>query len=82
MVLANGARVEETFTLDPQLRRFQYRIVGGEVPVDDHLGTIDVIAIPNGCVVVYSTEVHPDDIAPVIDPAVADAARTLATHMS
>ena len=82
VVLANGAQVEETFTLDPQLRRFQYRIVGGDVPVDDHLGTIDVIAIPHGCVVVYSTEVLPDEIAPIIGPAVADAVRTLATRLS
>ena len=61
---------EEIVTNDPALRRFQYRIVGGGVPAESHLGTIDVHALDDGrSLVVYSTEITPDELAGTMGPA-------------
>lgn len=64
--------IEEVVNVDPQLRRFQYRIVG-PLPVAYHLGTVDVLDDADGTRVVYSTEISPDPLAFVIDGAIADA---------
>lgn len=64
--------VEEVVNVDHRLRRFQYRIVG-PLPVSFHLGTIDVLDDPVGCLVVYSTEISPDPMGFVIDGATAAA---------
>jgi carbon monoxide dehydrogenase subunit G len=62
---------EEIVTNDPALRRFQYRIVGGGVPTDSHLGTIDVLGLEDGrSLVLYSTEITPDELAGTMGPAV------------
>ena len=73
MTLRSGLPlVEEVVNIDHRLRRFQYRIVG-PLPVDHHLGTIDVIDDPVGCLVVYSTEIVPEPMGFVIDGATAAA---------
>jgi len=66
------ALIEEVVNVDHRLRRFQYRIVG-PLPVSFHLGTIDVLDDPVGCLVVYSTEISPDPMGFVIDGATAAA---------
>jgi carbon monoxide dehydrogenase subunit G len=69
---------EEIVTNDPELRRFQYRIVGGGVPADFHLGTIDVLALDGDrSLVVYSTEITPDELAGTMGPAVEGGVRGL-----
>lgn len=67
---------EEIVTNDPQLRRFPYRIVGG-VPVESHLGTVDVLEQGGASLVVYSTEVTPDEVADTLGPAIEDGVRGL-----
>jgi uncharacterized protein YndB with AHSA1/START domain len=69
--LQGGVPLEEEIVTDnPDLRRFQYRIVGGGVPVESHLGTIDVLAVDEGrTLVVYSTEITPDELADTMGPA-------------
>jgi carbon monoxide dehydrogenase subunit G len=70
--MAGGGTIEEDIvTNDPQLRRFQYRIVGGDLPVTFHLGTIDVLDDPGGSLVIYSTDITPDELAGVLGPATA-----------
>ena len=61
--------VEDVVTVDDELRRFQYRITDG-MPVESHLGTVDVIEDGDGSFVVYSTEVTPDSLAGLMGPAV------------
>ena len=74
LVLVNGARLkEEIVANDPCLRRLQYRIIGGDISVEHHLGTIDVIADGVGTRVVYETEVMPRELADTIGPATLDA---------
>jgi hypothetical protein len=70
--------IEEVVNVDEWLRRFQYRIVG-PLPVSHHLGTIDVLDDPEGCRVVYSTEITPDPMSFVIDGATAAALVELKT---
>jgi uncharacterized protein YndB with AHSA1/START domain len=80
--LAGGVPlVEEIITSDPQLRRFQYRIVGGGVPVNHHLGTVDVLEDQDGSLVVYSTEVTPDELAGQLGPAVEEGLQGLKAHL-
>lgn len=69
-VLPGGAELaEEVVTSDPELMRFQYRIVSGPLRVEEHLATVDVIEDGESSLVVYSTEVKPDDLAPILAAA-------------
>jgi hypothetical protein len=68
---------EEIVTSDDELRRFQYRITDGPMPLEFHLGTVDVLPDGDGSLVVYSTDVLPDDVKPVFDPAISDAVEGL-----
>ncbi|WP_219418709.1 SRPBCC family protein [Pseudonocardia nigra] len=71
---------EEIVTNDSQLRRFQYRIVGGGVPAESHLGTVDVLDQDGSSLVVYSTEVTPDELAATLGPAIEDGLRGLKNY--
>ncbi len=69
---------EEIVTSDPDLRRFQYRIVGGGVPADFHLSTVDVLPLDDDrSLVVYSTEITPDKLAGTMGPAIEGGVRGL-----
>jgi hypothetical protein len=68
---------EEIVNNDPELRRSQYRIVGGGVPVESHVGTVDVLEQEGSSLVVYSTEVTPDEVADTLGPAIEDGVRGL-----
>lgn len=75
--LADGSPLnEEIVTNDSELRRFQYRITGG-MPVESHLGTVDVIDNGSNTMVVYSTEITPDSLADVLGPAVEEGVHGL-----
>ncbi|WP_036499056.1 SRPBCC family protein [Nocardia aobensis] len=71
--LSDGSRLEEeVVTLDGELRRLQYRVVGGDLPVANHLGTVDVIELEAGrALVVYSTDIEPAELADAFGPACA-----------
>jgi hypothetical protein len=72
--LGNGAALEEELvTRDHDKRRFQYSIVAGDVPVDYHLGTVDVLEDGEGALAIYSVNITPDGLAETFDPAVKDA---------
>jgi hypothetical protein len=78
--LGNGAALEEELvTRDHDKRRFQYRIVAGDVPVESHLATIDVLEDGEGALAIYSVDITPDDLAETFDPAVKDAIDGLRT---
>ncbi len=67
--LASGLQlVERIVTVDPILRRFQYRITGAAFR--EHLGTVDVLDLGDDtCLVVYGTDAQPDVLALVIGGA-------------
>ncbi|MGW4912749.1 SRPBCC family protein [Streptomyces sp. NPDC004270] len=72
-------------TEDDELRRFQYRFVEGlPEPIDFHLGTIDVLPDGDGSRVIYSQEILPESLAPLVERAVGAGivgiARYFATH--
>jgi len=73
--------VEEIVTVDDELRRFQYRITEGPMPLEFHLGTVDVLPDGDGSLVVYSTEVQPDEAKAMIDPAIAGGVEGLRAHL-
>ena len=84
IVLGDGTKVEEKIvTNDPALRRFQYQVVGGDLPVESHLGTVDVIAIDdNTSLLVYGTEIEPAALGDVMGPAIADAVTTVRDRLA
>jgi hypothetical protein len=71
---------EEIVTLDPLLRRFQYRITA---PLfREHLSTLDVLDLEDGtCVVVYGVDAQPATMALVIGGAAGNALEHLRTLM-
>ena len=72
---------EEIVTNDDELRRFQYRIVGGALPVDFHLGTVDVLEDGTGAIVIYSTEIQPDGLRDIMSKSIASAVGGLKAHL-
>ncbi|WP_329296698.1 SRPBCC family protein [Streptomyces pseudovenezuelae] len=68
-------------TKDDALRRFQYRFVEGmPLPIDFHLGTIDVLPDANGSRVVYSQEILPEALAPIVGRAVSEGIAGIARY--
>lgn len=80
--LAGGHQLKEDIVnVDDSLRRFQYRITEG-VPVEYHLGTVDVLEDgPDATLVVYSTEITPDGLADMMGPTIQDGLQGLKTHL-
>lgn len=76
-----GELEEEIVTSDDELRRFQYRITAGAMPVEFHLGTIDVLDLDGRALVVYSTDVTPDEVAGQMDGVLAEGLEGLKAHL-
>jgi uncharacterized protein YndB with AHSA1/START domain len=74
---AGGLQIpEQLLTVDPLLRRLQYRITA---PLfREHLGTVDVLDLEDGTsLVVYSTDADPATMALVIGGAAGSALERL-----
>jgi carbon monoxide dehydrogenase subunit G len=80
--LTGGHQLEEdVVNIDGDLRRFQYRITGG-MPVEHHLGTVDVLEDgAQTSLVVYSTEITPDDLAELVGPSIEAGVQGLKAHV-
>lgn len=80
--LAGGTELEEDIVnVDGSLRRFQYRIRAG-MPVEQHLGTVDVLEDgQQASLVVYSTEIEPDSLAEMMGPAIEGGLQGLKDHL-
>jgi uncharacterized protein YndB with AHSA1/START domain len=76
-----GKLEEEIVTSDDELRRFQYRITGGDIPVEHHIGTVDVLEDGSGSLVIYSTDVTPDAVAETMNGALAEGLQGLKAHL-
>ncbi len=72
---------EEIVTVDDELRRFQYRITEGPMPLEFHLGTVDVLPDGDGSLVIYSTDVLPDETKQFMEPALAAGLAGLKSHL-
>jgi hypothetical protein len=72
---------EEIVTNDDALRRFQYRLVGGAMPVESHLGTLDVLEDGEASIVIYSTDVQPDGFAKPIQQTMSSALGELKKYL-
>ncbi len=71
---------EQLLTIDPILRRFQYRITSGLFT--EHLSTIDVIDLGDGTsLVVYGVDAEPSTMALVIGGAAGNALEHLRQMM-
>jgi hypothetical protein len=67
---------EEIVTVDPILRRFQYRVTAPLLR--NHLGTVDVFDLRDGrSLVSYSTDAEPDPVALIIGGATGNALHEL-----
>jgi len=50
-------------------------------PVDYHLGTVDVLDDGQNSLVVYSTEITPDELADVVGPSIEGGVQGLKAHL-
>ncbi|MSO37814.1 MAG: SRPBCC family protein [Acidimicrobiia bacterium] len=69
--------VEEIVTNDSDLRRFQYSITGGPMPVEYHLATIDVIEDGETSLLIYAAEIKPDSFKDFMDGLLGGLAQQL-----
>jgi carbon monoxide dehydrogenase subunit G len=77
-----GIEIEERVVLsDPDLRRFQYTIVGGPMVPEHHLATVDVLEDGDGSLLVYACDVRPDDVVALLAPVYESATRALKDHL-
>ncbi|GAA3035534.1 hypothetical protein GCM10010528_15410 [Gordonia defluvii] len=83
VVLTDGSKIiEDIVTLDDGLRRIQYRAGGGDLPIEDHLGTVDVFAIDDRrSLVAYSTEIEPAEMAEAFHAAIEEAVAALPSYI-
>lgn len=51
------------------------------MPVDYHLGTVDVLEDGQNTIVVYSTEISPDELAEVVGPSIEGGVQGLKAHL-
>ncbi len=72
---------EEIVTVDDDLRRFQYAITEMPIPIESHLSTIDVLPDGDGTLLIYSADVKPDSLAPLIGPTLSGASAALKKHL-
>ena len=68
---------EEIILSDDDLRRFRYRVTEGPTPDTETVATVDVIEDPVGALVIYSTEITPDELAELPARWSADALQAL-----
>jgi uncharacterized protein YndB with AHSA1/START domain len=80
--VANGMEVdEEIVTNDGSAKRFQYKLLPGPVPVQEHLATLEVSADGDGTLVQYSVEVQPDDFGGPMQETANAAMAGLKSHL-
>ncbi|MCU1494580.1 MAG: putative polyketide cyclase/dehydrase [Acidimicrobiaceae bacterium] len=74
LTLKRGGQVtERLLTVDDELRRFRYGVESG-LPLESHLGTVDVIAVrPGQSLVVYAADVEPAGAASGFDRSIEGA---------
>ncbi len=81
VTLGDGTEIDEdTITLDDSLRRFQYAIKTG-LPVEHHVGTFDVIPSGDGSLVIYGTDVRPDELGPTFDAVTGEGLKGLKSYI-
>jgi uncharacterized protein YndB with AHSA1/START domain len=74
-----GVVVEEILVVDDSQRRLQYGVRDG-LPVERHLGTVDVIANGSGTsLLIYGTDVSPDAMAKPVRSAIRASLEVLAS---
>lgn len=77
-----GVEVDERIVAnDATLRRFQYALLPGAVPVESHLATVDVIEDGEGALVVYGVDVLPDALGSAMQSTVEGAVAGLREHL-
>jgi uncharacterized protein YndB with AHSA1/START domain len=72
--------VEDVVTIDDDLMRFQYTITEMPVPIESHLTTIDVLPDDDGSLLIIGVNVKPDELAPIIQPAMEGALAGIKAH--
>jgi hypothetical protein len=72
--------VEDVVTIDDDLMRFQYTITEMPVPIESHLTTIDVLPDGDGSLLIIGVNVKPDNLAPMIQPAMEGALAGIKAH--
>lgn len=70
---------EQIVTNDGELRRLQYSII--DPPMGSHLATVDVFEDGDGAFLVYSCDIDPDDMYPILHPTYEGATQAIKAHV-
>lgn len=83
VTLATGMVLEEpVVTVDDDLRRLQYQVVGPPLNAESCSFTVDVLDVQGRTLLVYSCDVKPDALAAMLKPALDAAAAALRTRFT
>jgi hypothetical protein len=73
---------EQISRRDDALRRLQYGIVDGPMPVTYHCATIDVLEDGEGAILVYAVDYEPAELEGIFGPMPGGAVQALAAHLA
>ena len=86
VTFANGAVAREILVdVDDDRRRLAYSVVDSPLGMSHHSASFEVVADPdagNGCRLVWTTDVLPESIAPIIAEMVEQGAAAIAQTLS
>lgn len=61
-----GELAERILLRDPQRRRLEYSVVQSTPPLQSHRAAIEIREQPEGCLLIWETEVQPEAVEPFI----------------
>jgi hypothetical protein len=80
---AGGEAQERLVTADAAARRLVYTVVRGALGATHHQASVEVHEVPDGgCRLVWTTDVLPDDLAPLIDGLMDQGAVAIARTLA
>ena len=78
VTFASGAEARERLVdVDEDRRRLVYTVVGGALGATHHQATVEVTGDDHGARLVWTTDVLPHDLAPVVDGLMEQGARAM-----
>lgn len=83
VTFASGAQARERLvTLDDDRRRLVYTVVDGPLGATHHQASVEVRDASAGCTIVWTTDLLPDGLAPVVDGLMEQGAAAIARTLS
>jgi hypothetical protein len=73
---------ERLVTVDDARRRLVYSVVESRLGLDHHQSSVEILDTADGCRLVWTTDVLPDSVAPLIDGLMSQGAAAMASALT